>query len=148
MIIGNPREPIIEGDNIHWYYTGSETTHGVEMDKWVTRIGRASWKRDRFVALGGGEGGAITTKPLIPPVGSNFLEINGSAAGGRIAVELCGPGGTALEGFTREDCVPFDRDELRWKVKWSSGNFPATEGPIQIRFYLDQAEVYSFTFCE
>ena len=48
MIIGKSREPIIEGDDIHWYYTGSETTHGVEMDKWVTRIGRATWKRDRL----------------------------------------------------------------------------------------------------
>ena len=27
MIIGNPREPVIDGDDVHWYYTGSEIAH-------------------------------------------------------------------------------------------------------------------------
>ena len=34
MIIGTAKEPIIEGDEIHWYYTGCEHTHGeVDMEK-------------------------------------------------------------------------------------------------------------------
>ena len=46
MIIGTAKEPIIEGDEIHWYYTGCEHTHGeVDMEKRVKRLGRATWQR-------------------------------------------------------------------------------------------------------
>lgn len=148
MIIGNPREPVIEGDDIHWYYTGSVTTHGVAMEKWVTRIGRATWKKDRFLALVAKDYGEILTKAVLPPEGIYNLQINGDAAGGRISVELCDPEGGVLDGFSREECVPLTRDDLRWQVTWKTGDLSAVKGPVKIRFVLERAKIYSYAFCK
>ena len=63
MIIGTAKDPIIEGDEVHWYYTGCEHTHGeVNMEKRVKRLARATWKRHRFVALSAQDDGVVTTK--------------------------------------------------------------------------------------
>ena len=53
MIIGTCKEPVVVGDEVHWYYSGAENTHGGKLEYWVKRIGRATWRRDRFVALAG-----------------------------------------------------------------------------------------------
>ena len=158
MIIGTAKEPIIEGDELHWYYTGCEHTHGeVDMEKRIKRLGRATWQRDRFVALAAAEG-MVTTKPLRPPTGARGLEVNADAADGQLRVELCGPDGRILDGFSREDCVPLQTDELHWQVRWknaarfnwrapgSNGAPHTVEGAVQIRFILNRSKLYSFTF--
>ena len=146
MIIGTAKEPIIEGDEIHWYYTGCEHTHGeVDMEKRVKRLGRATWQRDRFVALAAASEGIIVTKLLHLPAGAGALEVNADAAGGQLHVELCRPDGRVLDGFSRTDCLPLQTDDLHWQVRWKNEQ-PAIEGAVQIRFLLDRSKLYSFTF--
>ena len=70
------------------------------------RLGRATWQRDRFVALAAAGEGMIVTKPLHLSAGAGALEVNADAAGGQLQVELCRPDGRVLEGFSRADCLP------------------------------------------
>ena len=176
MIIGTAKEPIIQGDEIHWYYTGCEHTHGeLNMEKRVKRLGRATWQRDRFVALAAVDEGMVVTKPLLLPAAS-ALEVNADAAGGQLRVELCGPDGRALDGYSRADCIPLQTDDLHWQVRWRNGaptiegldevrpqDFPCPPQPngaggqgegegasairsiVQIRFFLNRSKLYSFT---
>ena len=146
MIIGTAKEPIVEGDEIHWYYTGGEHTHGGQMEKRVKRLGRATWQRDRFVALSAGGSGSVTTRSLIPPEGAVDLEINTDASQGRIRVELCNENGTVVDGFSGDGCVPLTADDLHWRVRWKTGHKVDPEKPVKIRFILEKARIYSFTF--
>ena len=146
MIIGTAKEPIIEGDEVHWYYTGGEHTHGGAMETRVKRLGRATWRRDRFVALSADGSGSIVTRDLDLPPGTVDLEINADAAGGQVRVELCGRGGNVLEGLAGENCVPLTGDDLHWRVKWRAGHIADVKSPVKIRFILDGARIFSFTF--
>ena len=147
MIIGTAKEPIIEGDEVHWYYTGCEHTHGeVDMDKRIKRLGRATWQRDRFVALKTEDEGIVVTKALFLPEGITGLEVNANATGGQIVAELCNADGRVLDGFSRAECVPLQRDELRWQVTWKAGELANVQGAVKIRFFMNQSALYSFTF--
>ena len=145
MIIGTAKEPIIEGDEVHWYYTGCEHSHGeVDMEKRVKRLGRATWQRDRFVALAATGEGMVVTKPLLLPAAIGALEVNADAAGGQLRVELCGADGRVLGGYSRTDCVPLQTDDLHWQVRWKNAG-ATIEDAVQLRFFLNQCKLYSFT---
>jgi hypothetical protein len=46
MVMGVAKEPLIEEDQVHWYYTGCEHTHGeTSLEKRVKRIARAACLR-------------------------------------------------------------------------------------------------------
>ena len=145
MIIGTAKEPLIEGDEVHWYYTGGEHTHGGEMSTRVKRLGRATWQRDRFVALTADADGTIETKPIELPPETRGLEINGDAAGGKLEVELLTADGRVVDGFSREQCEALSEDQLSWRVGWGSGDIAGINEPVKIRFYLERARVFSFT---
>ena len=115
------------------------------MEKRVKRLGRATWQRDRFVALAAPGEGIIVTKPLLLPAGAGALELNADAAGGQLRVELCRPDGRVLDGYARADCLPLQTDDLHWQVRWKNQQ-PTIEGAVQIRFFLNRSKLYSFTF--
>ena len=147
MIIGTAKEPIIDGDDVHWYYTGCEHTHGeTDMEKRVKRLARATWKRHRFVALSAQDDGVVTTKTVPLPEDAAGLEVNANAEGGQVRVELCGADGRVLDGFSREDCLPLSGDELRWQVKWRAGDISRIKRDVKIRFVMNRSKLYSFTF--
>ena len=149
MIIGTAKEPIIDGDEVHWYYTGCEHTHGeTDMEKRVKRLARATWKRHRFVALSAQDEGMVTTKALSLPDDAAGLEVNADAEGGQVRVELCEPDGRVLDGFSREDCLPLRSDELRWQVRWKAADISTIHGDVKLRFVLNRSKLYSFTFRE
>jgi len=148
MILGVAKEPIIDGDEIHWYYTGCEHTHGQQdMEKRVKRLGRATWRRDRFVALHAESEGMVTTRPFLPPGNATHLEVNADASGGQISVEVCDPNGNVLDGFCRDESIPLTADDLRWQVKWRSAEIRDLTGPVKLRFYLNKSAIYSFSIC-
>ena len=145
MIIGTAKEPVIEGDAIHWYYTGCEHGHGeTDLEKRVKYLARATWRRDRFVALHAADTGVVTTKPVSVPPGARGLTVNADAAGGQAVVELCAPDGTVLEGFSHRHCVPLRGDELDWRVSWNGADLSAVGGAVQIRFLLTRSRLYSY----
>ena len=145
--MGVAREPIIEGDEVHWYYTGCEHTHGeTDMEKRTKRIGRATWKRDRFVALRAEGQGEILTKAMSVPEGATELELNADAGGGQIRAELCDTAGKVLKGFSKDGCRPILDDGLHRAVEWQGGDLGGMKGSVKLRLYLNEARVYSFTF--
>jgi hypothetical protein len=52
MIIGTAKEPVQTDDHVHWYYTGCTGTHGSALAKRQKCLGRATWRKDRFVSQG------------------------------------------------------------------------------------------------
>ena len=147
MIAGTAREPIIKGDEVHWYYTGCDYTHGeVDLGKKMTRVGRATWQRHRFVALSAQDDGMVTTKPVALPDGAAGLEVNADAEGGQVLVELCGADGRVLDGFSREECLPLSANDLRWQVRWKAADISTIHGDVKLRFLLNRIKLYSFTF--
>ena len=145
MIIGTAKEPVIEGDAIHWYYTGCEHGHGeTDLEKRVKYLARATWRRDRFIALHAPDAGVVTTKPVSVPPGARGLTVNADAAGGQVLVELCAPDGAVLEGFSHRQCVPLRGDELDWRVSWNGADLSAVGGAVKIRFLLTRSRLYSY----
>ena len=65
MIMGTAIEPIITDDEIHWYYTGTEHTHGAQMKDRHKAIGLAKWRLDGFVSLDAdAEGGIVENRSI------------------------------------------------------------------------------------
>ena len=75
----------------------------------MTRVGRATWQRHRFVALSAQDDGMVTSKPVALPDGAAGLEVNADAEGGQVLVELCGADGRVLDGFLSGGISPVER---------------------------------------
>jgi len=149
MIIGTAKEPIIKNDQIHWYYTGCQVTHGSALHQRYKAIGRASWRLDGFVSLDAyneNEMGFIETVPLkIPNIFKNTLQLNADAERGQVLVEVVDLSGKVVEGYASQNCVPMRENSLRYKVNWkSSGQLPTLNEPLKLRFKINKAQLYSF----
>ena len=145
MIIGTAKEPVIEGDDIHWYYTGCRHTHGeTDLEKRVKCLARATWRRDRFIALHAPEAGLVVTKAAAHPPGASALVVNADASGGSVAAELCRADGSVIEGFSREQCIPLRGDHLDGKLRWQNADPAGLPGSVKVRFLVKGARLYSY----
>ena len=142
MIMGTAIEPIITDDEIHWYYTGTEHTHGAQMKDRHKAIGLAKWRLDGFVSLDADEEGVVETVPLQIPGGG--LEINADASGGQVKVEVLTADGQVQPGFSIDDCVPLTNDNIRHAVRWKSTTLANATQPLRLRFVLNRAKLYAF----
>ena len=141
MILFTAKEPLVEDDGIHWYYTGSTQTHGKLLKDKVMSIGRASWRLDGFVSLDADDG-VVETVPLRLPDGR--LEVNVDASGGSLAVDVLSPDGQVQPGFSAETCTPIRGDHVRHSVRWGDRGLNQAEQPCRLRFRLKGAKLYSF----
>jgi hypothetical protein len=137
-------DPIAVGDDLRFYYGGRMYRHGpyAGPDKGPERsgIGFATVKRDRFVALEASfEGGEIVTKPL--RLRGAALRLNATASFGEITVEALDAGGAVLARSR-----PVRREGLDLAVEWREP-FQAPEGPVSLRFKLENARLFAF-WCE
>lgn len=143
MIMGTATQPIITDDEIHWYYTGTEHTHGAEMKDRHKAIGLAKWRLDGFVSLNTDESdGIVETIPLQFP--NVTLEINADARKGQIGVEVLTADGQVQPGFSIEDCVHLTEDNIRHSVQWKSAKLANAKQPLRLRFILNCAKLYAF----
>ena len=143
MVMGTAIEPIITDDEIYWYYTGTEHTHGAMMKDRHKAIGLAKWRLDGFVSLDtDAEGGVVETVPLRIPDGG--LEINADASAGQIGVEVLTADGQVQQGFSIDDCVLLTDDDIRHSVQWKSATLADAEQPLRLRFVLNRARLYAF----
>jgi len=140
--------PIVVGDEIRIYYTGSTGRHwapyhGDEPTK--SGIGLATLRLDGFVSLDAEGEGTMTTRTLM--FVGDALEINADASGGSIRVEALDPEGSVIAGFSKDECKPITGDEVRAIVQWGdTTDCHQIQGtPIRLRFYLDKAKLYAFT---
>lgn len=95
--------------------------------------------------------GILTTTPVV--FEGNSLELNfETSAGGNIFVEIVEPGGNPIPGFSKEDCVELLGDHLSRKVHWdgsTKSSLSKLNGkPIQLKFYMQDADLYSYKFTE
>lgn len=91
--------------------------------------------------------GSIITKPMLFD-GSN-LEINYStSAAGFVKVEILDAAGKSIPGFSKDDSAEIIGNEINRTVSWKNGqSVSAVAGkPIRLKFYLKDADLYSFKF--
>ena len=142
-ILGIANTPVLVDDEIWLYYTAITTGHGGAIPQKRITIGRAAWRRDRFVSLDAPQqGGTVETTPL--GLSGDRLVVNADASGGRLAVEILDSDGKSLPGYSPDDCLPIAADSVRHAVKWKGRDKLPAERPLRLRFHLRNAKLYSF----
>jgi len=93
-------------------------------------------------------GGELVTK-LLRFTGKRLeLNFSTSAAGG-IRIEIQGPDGQAIPGFSLADCPEVFGDEHQRTVSWGDAAPGQLSGrPVRLRFALRDADLFSFRFAE
>ena len=140
--------PVVVDDEVWIYYMGSPDKHDDPLRGTPQQggIGLAKLKRDRFVSLETQDGkvGTLTTRPLA--LGDKGLAVNCDASNGELIVEVLDERGNVVEGFGREDCKGVRGDQISAPVEWREGQISSLgQAPIRLRFFLDNAKLYSFT---
>ncbi|MEE2686312.1 MAG: hypothetical protein VYB09_08375, partial [Planctomycetota bacterium] len=147
-------EPIIVNDRIYFYYAGSNAKHWwtwsgdppkLDPDAIPPKkgVGLATLRLDGFVSLETTGEGVMTTRSLL--FLGDTLVVNANASDGEIQVEAVDSGGNVIEGFSRADCAVITTDSVRHVVTWKENpDCHLLQGrPIQLRFYLARAKLYS-----
>ena len=118
----------------------------------------AKLPRDRFVSMDAEKVGWIITEPFIWK--GEELFVNADARWGEIHAEIMDPerlpenpqGSVgpdtlgAIRGFVthRGETEPMSGDHLRHRLNWKEDARPPRDRPVQIRFIIRQARLYSF----
>jgi len=112
------------------------------------RIRRFTYRVDGFVSVSAcPEGGELLTKPLV--FSGSQLVINAlTRDNGAVQSELLDDRGLVIPGFGRNDCIPFRGDNIEHVLRWKEGaELSSLAGnPVQLRFVLQNADLYSFRF--
>ena len=105
-------------------------------------IGLAKLRLDGYVSLSASyDGGTVTTVPVLP--GAASLHLNATSRWGRITVEILDEYGQPIPGARS---LPVQSDGTDLTVRWpaAAGNPLAAKRPIQLRFSLHNARLYSY----
>jgi hypothetical protein len=142
-ILGVTNGPVVMGNEVWFYYTAITTTHGGFVPEKAITIGLAKWRIDGFVSLGAGaDGGTIETVPL-RCTGSQLV-VNTDARDGSLAVAVLDEHGNALGGFAEQDCQIITGNSIRQPVRWKLHDRIPNGQPLQLRFHLKNAKLFSF----
>ena len=138
------REPVIVDDEIWFYYSACPSEHGITGRTGPLCLGKL--RMDGFVSAdAGNQMGTLVTKPFVCE--GNELIINASAEKGLVAVVVLDESGIQYSGYSKRDCVLFDSDSISHKVTWEKRpTLDELKGKtIRLKFYLKDANLYSFT---
>ena len=143
--------PFVLNDEIWIYYQACPDRHNFAEHKSKGRYrstGLARLRKDGFVSIDAEKEGTVLTRNL--KMTPYDILLNASAKNGRILAEAVTPMGDVIEGFSRDDCVPFTGDSLEHMVQWKHGRQPVSIidtlwGGFCLKFYMEQAKLYSFT---
>jgi len=112
------------------------------------RIRRFVYRLDGFAALHAGpDGGEAITRPV--RFQGRKLVVNFRTSGaGNVRVELRDAAGTPLPGFALSDSRALRGDEITATLAWARGSDlgQLAGQPVTIRFFLEDADVFSFRF--
>jgi hypothetical protein len=79
-------------------------------------------------------------------LGDKGLAVNCDASNGELIVEVLDERGDVVEGFGREDCKGVRGDQISAPLAWREGQISSLgQVAIRQRFFLDNADLYSFT---
>ena len=138
------REPVIVDDEIWFYYSACPSEHGITGRTGPLCLGKL--RMDGFVSAdAGNQMGTLVTKPFVCE--GNELIINAAAEKGLVAVAVLDESGIQYSGYSKRDCVLFDSDSISHKVTWEKRpTLDELKGKtIRLKFYLKDANLYSFT---
>ena len=145
-MLHTPSQPLVEGDTIRLFYGASDQTHVSPVaGGWGNcAIGLATLRKDGFASLDAGEeAGSFTTRRLRHFAGP--LRVNADARRGWVRVELLDSSGNVIPGFGKDQCDPVQGDGIDQVVRWQGRDrWPKSARPAQLRFYLQNASLYSF----
>ncbi|MCC6679483.1 MAG: hypothetical protein IT445_01145 [Phycisphaeraceae bacterium] len=145
--------PVRVGNELWFYYSGRTRDH-LQCDylgRYMPPVGQpwgaigiARLRLDGFVSADAGpSGGVLETKALTLTQPS--LRVNADASHGEVRVELADLHGKPIAGYTAKDAVPLTKDSVSQKVRFRARKLlPTPDTPIKIRFYLNNASLYSF----
>jgi hypothetical protein len=170
-----PSKPIEVGEHLYVFHGGSRNHHdwwitgareglnvpeATDLNKVEYSLGLAKLRLDGFASLDAGPArrGIIITRPLITDGVS--LIINARCRGsGSIVAEILDVHDAVLRGFSRQECDEFAGDSVRHTMSWKGNtaipvgstvraDYPKAEVERfrKVRFYLSDAELYSFEF--
>src|SRR5579863_3785225 len=108
-------------------------------------VGLAKWRLDGFVSIDAGQReGTLLTKPF--SFSDDQLWLNLDSSKGSVAVEVLDERLRPQAGFTKAEAVPLQRNGIRQQVVWRSNSSlgPLVGRPIRLRFYMRNAQLYSF----
>lgn len=115
------------------YYTGPGS-----------RIRRFSFRLDGFVSASAAKNGELLTKPLTFTGAKLALNL---VSKGETRVEVQDAMGKPVPGFALADCAPLKGDFIDQPVTWKGGSLTALAGkPVQLRFVMQQADLFAFQF--
>ena len=115
------------------------------IDEYRGGIHLAKLRLDVFVSLRGDSAESfVYTRPLL--IEGRRLLINGVTEAGKISAEITDASGRhALPGWSREECTTVTGDQLAAELVWAGRELSELEGKkVRIRFYLENADLYSF----
>ena len=137
--------PVVRGNEIWFYYTGSRNYGIVTSEVPDFRaICLAKLRLDGFVSLNASETpGQVVTTPLL--LGTGSLHLNMDAQGGEVSAEIMdSEGKQVLEGFALANSIPVTGDHLDAEIKWKKAELSTLAGKrVRIRFTLRKADLYS-----
>lgn len=152
--------PVHVGDEIRLYYSGSAREHAFHhghdcrdrtdidwqgREYWqVFSIGFASLKRDRYASLSACGVASFTVRH--GHRNGTRLLLNARALHGCVKAEILDRAGRSIQGFSRDDAIPFEGDALDAEVRWRNRTFADLPGneELSIRFHLDNADVFAY----
>ncbi|MDP7130278.1 MAG: hypothetical protein QF437_07310 [Planctomycetota bacterium] len=143
-MIYTARAPVVVNDQLYFYYGGWDGPHNSR--KSTSNIGLAVLRLDGFCSMQAGEdeGSFISRKESfqVPRVTINARASNG----GNVVAEILDGANSVIEGFAREDCIPFRGDSVRHVLQWKKKEFSKDhlEKVKKLRFYLRRADLYSY----
>jgi hypothetical protein len=114
----------------------------------TAHLHRYSLRIDGFASLNSGYvPGEMLTKNITFTGSSLILNFSTSAAG-YILVEISDSSGNVIPGYSFENCIPVIGNEIERTVEWKSGSGLAEliDKPVNIRFRMKDADLYSFRF--
>jgi hypothetical protein len=131
------------GDELWLYYGGYKYGHKYYKDRC---IGKATMKRDRFVAReAAAKGSTLLTKPLI--LKGDKITVN-ACVRGTLQVRLLNAVGKPIPGFDVNDCAPIHGDSVALPLKWKKPLAAVNRQPVQIEFQMRDCQLFGFGLAE
>lgn len=139
------RAPVAVGDKLYFYYAGYDTIHDDDKNA-KGAIGLATLRLDGFCSMHADktEGWLISRREVF---NTPAVTINAKCApGGYVTAELVDRHNKIIPGFSREDCIAFRGDSVRYELTWKAKEFPKKlmDKDKKIRFYVRDADLYSY----
>jgi hypothetical protein len=144
-MIYTARAPVQVADQLYFYYGGFDGPHNSEKSR--ANIGLAILRLDGFCSMTATdtEGWLISRREVF---GTPEITINAKTNkdDGYIIAEILDEDNNVMEGFSRDQCMPFKGDSTHHLLKWKTKDFTKAQRKAEkkFRFYIKEADLYSY----